>query len=463
MHTRASQRARRRRFAPAALFLSVLSLLVPATATASINFTVDVKAHPSVFKANTEVEVPLYLVENRAPDVDASYFSRYPAGLREVWFDIGSVQSRFVSFTPAASFDGRGRDVDTSVIPGVDVFDVHIHDAGGRSRIYVSLYSLKGASATVDGSGITGRTEVLLGTLRIAVGAHGPEVGGQKIVFDYTLGDDPSAPDPGFSWWNPAPSTPVSRDWGIVGGIGITWPRQTRVFWDGTMEDEGNAPGDGAGNGTGDGAGDAGGGAGAAGGGAGAAGGGAGAAGGGAGAAGGGAGTAGGGAGDVSGGAGAAGGGAGDVSGSAGAASGAGDATGPSGASGDGRGGAGPQVPGVSALGYSGRGLKKARKPSKQPFSVLTKKPKMNTPVIKLTVTGKVKLTATLARADKTGKTHKRAFRRLPGKKVFTVPASETYLKLTGSWNRKLLPRGTYRLTLSSPSGPARTVQFRVA
>jgi hypothetical protein len=431
MPIRASRRARLRRFAPTALFLAVLALLVPATATARINFTVDVIAHPSVFKENTEVEVPLYLAENRAPDVDSSCFSRYPAGLREVWFDIGSVQSRFVSFTPSASFDGRGTDVDTSVIPGYELFDVHIHDEGGRSRIYVRLYSLKGASATVDGSGITGRTEVLLGTLRVAVGAHGPEVGGQKIVFDYTVGDDPSAPDPGFSWWNPPPSTPTSLDWGVVGGIDITWPRETRVFWDGTMENDGNAPGDGTANGDGD-------------------------PGGGAGSSGGDAGTTASGPGDAS---------------AAGDASGAGDQSGASDAStvpdassaaGAGGDGAGPQAPGVSALGYSGRGLKQARKSSKQPFAVLTERPTTGKPVIELTVTGTTELTATLARVQRTGKKHKRTFKRLPGKKVFTVTAAQTYLQLTGSWNRRTLRRGTYRLTLSSPSGPARTVRFTV-
>lgn len=381
-----------------------LALFVPTSATARINFTVDVKAHPSVFQANTEVEVPLYLVENRAPDVDVSYFAKYPAGMREVGFDIGSVQSRFVSFTPAAAFDGRGVNVDDSVIPNYEVFRVQVHNAGARSRIYVRLYSLKGAAATVDGSGITGRTELLLGTLRIAVGAHGPEVGGQKIVLDYNVGDDASAPDPSFSWWNPPPSTPVSRDWGVVGGTGITWPRQTRVFWDGTMENEGNAPGDGSGGGSGGGGADGGAGGGN-------------------------------------------GGGAGAGGGAAGGGGGAGDD------------GAGPQAPGVSALGYSGGKMRKSRKSSKHPFSVVTKKPKKGTPTVKVTVTGKTKLTATLAKA---GKKNEKGFSKLKGERVFTVTSLETYLKLTGSWDKKTLPKGTYRLTLRSPSGTAQTVEFKV-
>lgn len=421
MITRPSPHARLRAFAPLAPFLLLLALLVPSTAQARTNFTVDVKAHPSVFQENTEVDVPLYLVENRAPDVDTSYFSRYPAGLREAWFDIGSVQSRFVSFTPAASFDGRGRLVDHSVslFPDVDVHEVKIRDAGGRSRIYVRLYSLKGASATVDGSGITGRTELLLGTLRIAVGAHGPESGGQKIVLDYNVGDDASAPDPSFSWWNPPPSTSTSKDWGIVGGIGITWPRQTRVFWDGKAENEGVAPGDGAGGAPGPG-------------------------------------------GDGTGGTGAGGTGAGGPGADAGGAGGAGTGAGIGGAGGAGAGGAGagPQAPGVSALGYSGGKLRKARKASKLPFSVLTRKPKKGTPAVKVTVTGKTQVTATLAKA---GEQRKRTFSRLKGERVFTVTSLETYLKLTGSWNRKTLPKGTYRLTLRSPSGTAQTVEFKVA
>lgn len=56
-----------------------------------------------------------------------------------------------------------------------------------------------------------------------------------------------------------------------------------------------------------------------------------------------------------------------------------------------------------------------------------------------------------------------RRFGRLKGERVFTVTSLETYLKLTGSWNAKTLPKGTYRLTLRSPSGTAQTVEFKIA
>lgn len=361
----------------------VLALLVPSAAPASINYSIDVKAHPSVFKANTEVEVPLYLVENRAPDVDNSSFAKYPFGLREVWFDIGSVQSRFVSFTPDPAFDGRGKNNPSA--EGFEVYKNNIINNGSRSRIYLALYSTKGAPATVDGSGITGRTERLLGTLRIAVGAHTDVANGQKIVLDYTVGDDPSAPDPGFGWWSKLPDA-GGKGWGTVGGIGITWPRQTRVFWDGTIENQGNAPGDGAGG-----------------------------------------------------------------SGGAG-----GTGPGPAPADGGSDPAAGPQAPGVSALGYSGK-LRKAKKKSKQPFTVLTNKPSKGTPTVKVTVTGNTSLTASLAKVGAKSK-----LTALKGEKVFEVTSLETYLRLTGSWNNKALPKGKYRLTLRSPSGVAYPVEFTV-
>ena len=376
----------------ALLVAAVLALLVPNAALASINYSIDVKAHPSVFKANTEVEVPLYLVENRAPDVDNSYFAKYPFGLREVYFDIGSVQSRFVSFTPDAVFDGRGKNNPSA--EGLEVYRNNITNIGSRSRIYLSLFSTRGAPAAVDGSGITGRTEVLLGTLRIAVGAHADVGNGQKIVLDYTVGDDPSSVDPGYGWWSKLPDA-GGKGWGTVGGIGITWPRQTRVFWDGTVENQGNAPGDGAAgaNGGSDGSGG---------------------------------------------------------TGVAGTGTGAGTADGGSDPA------AGPQAPGVSALGYSGK-LRKAKQKSKQPFTVLTKKPSKGTPAVKVTVTGKTSLTASLAKVGA-----KKKLTALKGKKVFKVTSIQTYLKLTGSWNNKTLPKGKYRLTLRSPSGVAYPVEFTV-
>ncbi|HWK29164.1 MAG TPA: hypothetical protein VNS09_21560 [Solirubrobacter sp.] len=370
----------------------MLVLLVPRAALASINYTIEVKAHPSVFKAHTEVDVPVYLVENRAPDVDVSSFAKYPFGLREVYFDIGSVQSRFVSFTPDAAFDGHGKNNPSA--EGLEVYKNTIINIGNRSRIYLMIYSTRGAPATVDASGITGRTERVLGTLRIAVGAHADVGNGQKIVLDYTVGDDPSSIDPGFGWWRKVPDS-SGNGWATTGGTGITWPRQTRVFWDGTIENEGNAPGDGSAgpNGGADGSGG---------------------------------------------------------TGVGGTGTGAGSADGGSDP------GAGPQAPGISAVGYSGK-LSKAKKKSKQPFTVLTKKPAKGTPAVKVAVTGKTSLRASLAKVGAKNK-----LTRLKGEKVFEVTSLETYLKLTGSWNNKTLPKGKYRLTLRSPSGVAYPVEFTV-
>lgn len=373
------RRARPRRSRLSLLVLALAAMLLAPTSALAVNtYSLDVKAHPSVFKENTEVEVPLYFVENRAPDVDTSRFSQYPAGLRSVWFDIGSVQSRFVEFTPAPAFDGRG--FNNPSAEGFDVYTNKIRLDNGRSRLYVVMYATRGAAATVDGSGITGRTELLLGTLRIAVGAHANVANGQKIVLDYIVGDDASSSDPGFDWWRALPDS-QGKGWGITGGTGITWPKQTRVFWDGSLENEGEAPGDGDPQPqpqpqpnpnpqpTND---------------------------------------------------------------------------------------QGPQAPGVSSLGYSGK-LKKSKKASKSPFTVLSKKPKKGTPAVKITVTAGTKVTATLAKVGK-----KQKLTNLKGERIFEVDSIETYLKLTGSWNKKALAKGIYRLTLRSPNGVPQTVEFKV-
>ena len=104
---------------------------------------------------------------------------------------------------------------------------------------------------------------------------------------------------------------------------------------------------------------------------------------------------------------------------------------------------AGPR-PGVSALGYSSGKLNKAKQKAEPPFTV-SARPSKGTPAVKITVTANTSLTASLA---KVGAKHK--LTPLKGKKVFQVTSLEAYLKLTGSWNNKTLPKGTYRLTLRS-------------
>lgn len=383
MFNRPRRRLGLRAAPPLLLLATVLTLLVPVSASAALSYTFDVKAHPSVFQEHTEVEVPLYLIENRDPLVDTSQFTRFAAGLRELGFDLSSAQSRIVSFTPDAAFDGRGRAVDESVIPYTDVYENKIRERDGRSWLNVRLYSLRGASASVDASGITGRTELLLGTVRIAVGAHSPMVEGKRVVLDYWTADIPSS-SPYFSWWNPSPDA-LGKNWGVNTGVHpFARNRQTRVFWDGTLENEGLAPGD------------------------------------------------------------------------RGLTPGDGVPTGGGSADGGSNPASGPQAPGVSALGYTGGKLKKAKKASKKPFTVTTKKPKKGTPAVKVTVTEQTSLTASLSRIGKKKRT------KLKGERVFKVTSLETYLKLTGSWNKKTLAKGTYQLTLRSPAGTAQTVEFKV-
>ena len=72
-------------------------------------------------------------------------------------------------------------------------------------------------------------------------------------------------------------------------------------------------------------------------------------------------------------------------------------------------------------------------------------------------MTAKTSLTASLAKVGAKNKVTA-----LKGEKVFQVTSLETYLKLTGSWNNKTLPKGKYRLTLRSPSGVAYPVEFTV-
>lgn len=358
--------ARPSRFAPLLLIAALLALLLPASASAVRTYQIDIKAHPSVFKEHTEVEVPLYLVENRAPDVDESRFAKYPLGIRELVFNFGSVHSRFVEFIPADTFDLRGTNVDT-FIPGTDVYQNRIMNLNGRSRLYVRLASRYKANVPfADNSGITGRTELFVGTLRIAVGAAIP-VGteGRKIVLDVNFDDDKSAIDPLLEWWRSA--TP---SWGDGSHMSA---RQIQFFTD-PEPPEGIAPGDGAGT----------------------------------------------------------------------------DPTpAPTPAP-------GPTPPALASVGFKGT-LKAATTAKATPFTALTKAPAKGTPVVTVRLSAAAKLRATLAKVGKKGK-----LTRLKGTATVPRKGKTVYLKLTGSWNKKRLAKGTYRLTLTPPAGAARSVTFRV-
>lgn len=88
---------------------------------------------------------------------------------------------------------------------------------------------------------------------------------------------------------------------------------------------------------------------------------------------------------------------------------------------------------------------------------MLTKAPRKGTPVIAVELATPAKLSATLARVGKAGKA-----KTLAGRATVPKKARKLYLKLTGSWNRKRLAKGRYRMTLKPAGGTARTVTFTV-
>lgn len=221
------------------LFVALLAatglLALPVGAGAVHTITVDIKAHPSVFKAGKQVNLPVYLVENRAPDSDpTSWFTQYPLGIRHIGFDIGSSQSKMVSFTPVARMDYRGKYFYNNTME---------KDTWGQSRVWLSLYSTVGLTGTPDNSGITGRTEIKLGTLKVLVG---PSIkkGSRKIVFDAEFLGDPSfGAGGGFDFW-----TKLGKANDITGGgtksMNGMEKKGIRVFSDDSSS-AGMAPGDG--------------------------------------------------------------------------------------------------------------------------------------------------------------------------------------------------------------------------
>jgi hypothetical protein len=218
------------------LFACVLLLaILPASAHAAVSYTLDLKAHPSAFKANTEIDVPLYFVENRDP--------LGPVGiapgslLKSVKADFASTHSRFVSFTP----DARFNDDTKHFITGEPLQYVRTPMYGNKSvlRFFIQSKSITGLPITLDNSGITGRTEVQIGVVRIAVG---PAIkpGERTMVFDATFYDDPSGGYPIASVVTPGGAS--YRNLTDMASKGI------RVFNDEVVP-EGAAPGDGGGNG----------------------------------------------------------------------------------------------------------------------------------------------------------------------------------------------------------------------
>jgi len=208
---------------------------VPASASAAISYTLDIKAHPTVFKANTVVDVPLYFVETRGAGDPVGITSG--STLRNVRADFYSSHSKFLGFTPVPAFDEDGCDL--YCINKIQY--VHTYQDGVKSSISFNAQSKTGVPITLDNSGITGRTEVLMGTLKIQVGPV-VELAGHKVVFDAVFHDDPI----GGNIIVPTVFTPDHGTHGLSNMV----TKRIMVFNDDAVP-EGTAPGDGGGTGGG--------------------------------------------------------------------------------------------------------------------------------------------------------------------------------------------------------------------
>jgi hypothetical protein len=164
-----------------AMLLLVL-LALPCTSLAAPILKLEFKALPDIFISGTTLDLPLYLVEHRDA-AESSRFSGYPASppftvdgpfpLASIYSELTSTQSQFVSFTPVAGFD---------VIYSTNNY-VADHE------IVFDLRSTDGIPVVVDNSGIVGRTEILIGAVRVVVGLPIPQ------------DDGIGGPDPDVVFW----------------------------------------------------------------------------------------------------------------------------------------------------------------------------------------------------------------------------------------------------------------------
>jgi hypothetical protein len=143
----------------------------PLSASAVPILTFSLKIIPTDLRQGSVVEFPLVLVENRSPDSDTSLFDGDP--LAAVGGTLQSLQSTFISVTPAAGFDTRQ--------------NVFVSD----NEIGIDFASSAGIPVTVDNSGIVGRTEIPLGTVKMEIGAP-LQVMDPPVVFRVDLASDHS-------------------------------------------------------------------------------------------------------------------------------------------------------------------------------------------------------------------------------------------------------------------------------
>ena len=157
-------------------------LALPSTSFAVPIMKLEFKALPDVFISGATLDLPLYLVENRDA-TESSRFSGYPSSppftvegpfpLASIYSELTSTQSQFVSFTPIAGFD---------IIFNTNNF-VADHE------MVFDMRSTNGIPVVVDNSGIVGRTEILIGTVRVVVGPPIPQ------------DDGIGGPDPAAVFW----------------------------------------------------------------------------------------------------------------------------------------------------------------------------------------------------------------------------------------------------------------------
>lgn len=146
------------------VFLPLVLLLNCQLVWAAPALSLDFKALPDDFVSGTQVELTLYLVENRDASETGLFEGPYnstpplpgPFPLASVDSNLTSLQSTFISFTPVAGFDKRR--------------DVFVQD----HFLSFGLTSTDGIPVVTDNSGITGRTEIPLGTVKMMVGAPIP-------------------------------------------------------------------------------------------------------------------------------------------------------------------------------------------------------------------------------------------------------------------------------------------------
>ncbi|MCB0857393.1 MAG: hypothetical protein KDB57_04630 [Solirubrobacterales bacterium] len=149
-------------------------VVVPAGATAftdGTTYSLEIKVLPSAFKSGTQLDIPVYLVENRSPANGGSQLAEYNLGGVDSSFS--SSQSEFLEFTPAPGL------VAPEIIAQENPW---IFKNGAESLVQFRFESpgIPGLAVTPDNSGIVGRTEVLIGTVSTLIGPAIPRSAGSQ-------------------------------------------------------------------------------------------------------------------------------------------------------------------------------------------------------------------------------------------------------------------------------------------